>query len=180
MTVIEEVLNAGLEDVAVAAVFDPEAVNLMAEAGVGREISLDLGGKADMPSINKKGKPLRLKGIVKTLTNGEWIVRGPMYTGVKVSMGNTAVLEVGGIEIVITSKHHEPWDTGVFTSVGIQPDKKRYLLLKSRIHYRAGFEQLAKNTITCDGEGVTTSDNNLLDFRKVRRPIYPLDNINEP
>lgn len=180
MTVIEEVLNAGLEDVAVAAVFDPEAVNLMAEAGVGREISLDLGGKADMPSINKKGKPLRLKGIVKTLTNGEWVVRGPMYTGVKVSMGNTAVLEVGGIEIVITSKHHEPWDTGVFTSVGIQPDKKRYLLLKSRIHYRAGFEQLAKNTITCDGEGVTTSDNNLLDFRKVRRPIYPLDNINEP
>ena len=178
--VIEEVLNAGLEDVAVAAVYDPEAVNLMAETGVGREISLDLGGKADMPSINKKGKPLRLKGIVKTLTNGEWIVRGPMYTGVKVSMGNTAVLEVEGIEIVITSKHHEPWDTGVFTSVGIQPDKKRYLLLKSRIHYRAGFEQLAKNTITCDGEGVTTSDNNLLDFRKVRRPIYPLDNINEP
>ena len=180
MTVIEEVLNAGLEDVAVAAVYDSEAVNLMAEAGVGQEISLDLGGKADMPSINKKGKPLRLKGIVKTLTNGEWIVRGPMYTGVKVSMGNTAVLEVEGIEIVITSKHHEPWDTGVFTSVGIQPDKKRYLLLKSRIHYRAGFEQLAKNTITCDGEGVTTSDNNLLDFRKVRRPIYPLDNINEP
>ena len=70
MTVIEEVLNAGLEDVAVAAVYDPEAVNLMAEAGVGREISLDLGGKADMPSINKKGKPLRIKGIVKTLTNG--------------------------------------------------------------------------------------------------------------
>ena len=114
--------------------------------------------------------------IVLVRKNNEVVVAGDG----QVSMGNTAVLEVGGIEIVITSKHHEPWDTGVFTSVGIQPDKKRYLLLKSRIHYRAGFEQLAKNTITCDGEGVTTSDNNLLDFRKVRRPIYPLDNINEP
>ncbi|MEC7807225.1 MAG: M81 family metallopeptidase [Pseudomonadota bacterium] len=180
MTVIEEVIKAGLEDVAVAAVYDPEAVDLMTKAGIGQEISLNLGGKTAMPSINTKGQPLRIKGTVKTLTNGEWIVRGPMYTGVKVSMGNTAVLAVGGMEIVIISKHHEPWDTGVFTSVGIQPDKKRYLLLKSRIHYRAGFEQLAKNTITCDGEGVTTSDNNLLTFRKVRRPIYPLDNINEP
>ena len=180
MTVIEEVIKAGLEDVAVAAVYDPEAVDLMTKAGIGQEISLNLGGKTDMPSINTKGQPLRIKGTVKTLTNGEWIVRGPMYTGVKVSMGNTAVLAVEGMEIVIISKHHEPWDTGVFTSVGIQPDKKRYLLLKSRIHYRAGFEQLAKNTITCDGEGVTTSDNNLLTFRKVRRPIYPLDNINEP
>ena len=112
MTVIEEVLNAGLEDVAVAAVYDPEAVNLMAEAGVGREISLDLGGKADMPSINKKGKPLRLKGIVKTLTNGEWIVRGPMYTGVKVSMGNTAVLEVEGIEICLLYTSPSPRDFG--------------------------------------------------------------------
>ena len=148
MTVIEEVIKAGLEDVAVAAVYDPEAVDLMTKAGIGQEISLNLGGKTDMPSINTKGQPLRIKGTVKTLTNGEWIVRGPMYTGVKVSMGNTAVLAVGGMEIVIISKHHEPWDTGVFTSVGIQPDKKRYLLLKSRIHYRAGFEQLAKNTIT--------------------------------
>ena len=180
MKVIEEVIKARLEDVAVAAVYDPEAVDLMTKAGIGQEISLNLGGKTDMPSINTKCQPLRIKGTVKTLTNGEWIVRGPMYTGVKVSMGNTAVLAVGGMEIVIISKHHEPWDTGVFTSVGIQPDKKRYLLLKSRIHYRAGFEQLAKNTLTCDGEGVTTSDNNLLNFRKVRRPIYPLDNINEP
>ena len=79
MTVIEEVINAGLENVAVAAVYDPEAMNLMAEAGVGREMSLDLGGKADMPSINKTGKPLRIKGIVKTLTYGKWIVSAHVY-----------------------------------------------------------------------------------------------------
>jgi microcystin degradation protein MlrC len=180
MVVIEEVLRQGLKDVAVAAVYDPDAVKTMQEAGIGSTVTLQLGGKTEMPSIDMRGEPLEVTGTVKTLTNGEWIVRGPMYTGVKVSMGHSAVLDTGDVEIVITSQHHEPWDVGVFTSVGIQPEHKRYLLLKSRIHYRAGFGDLGKHTITCDGHGVTTSDNTLLDFRKVRRPIYPLDNINEP
>ena len=69
---------------------------------------------------------------------------------------------------------------GVFTSVGIDPRHKRYLLLKSRIHYRAGFAPLARATITCDGEGVTTSDNDLLRFEHVRRPVFPLDRLNAP
>jgi microcystin degradation protein MlrC len=180
MVVIEEVLRQGLKDVAVAAVYDPNAVAAMQKAGIGATVTLQLGGKTDMPSIARAGEPLEVTGTVKTLTNGEWIVRGPMYTGVKVMMGHTGVLDTGDMEIVITSRHHEPWDVGVFTSVGIQPKHKRYLLLKSRIHYRAGFGDLGKHTITCDGYGVTTSDNTLLDFQKVRRPIYPLDNINEP
>ncbi|USG60793.1 M81 family metallopeptidase [Sneathiella marina] len=179
MTVIEEVLRQGLEDVAVGAVWDPAAVQEMQKAGVGSTITLKLGGKTDMPQIGEVGEPLTLTGTVKTLTNGEWIVRGPMYTGVKVFMGPTAVLETENMEIVIVSNHHEPWDTGVFTSVGIQPEYKRYLILKSRIHYRAGFAPIGKATLTLDGKGVTTSDNNLLRYEKVRRPIYPLDLINE-
>jgi len=50
-------------------------------------------------------------------------------------------------------------------------------MLKSRIHYRAGFAPIARATITCDGIGVTTSDNSVLDFKHVRRPIYPLDSL---
>ncbi|MEH6526124.1 MAG: M81 family metallopeptidase [Sneathiella sp.] len=179
MTVIAEVLRQGLEDVAVGAVWDPAAVQEMQKSGIGSTITLKLGGKTDMPQIGEVGEPLMLTGTVKTLTNGEWIVRGPMYTGVKVFMGPTAVLETENMEIVIVSNHHEPWDTGVFTSVGIQPEYKRYLILKSRIHYRAGFASIGKATLTLDGKGVTTSDNNLLRYEKVRRPIYPLDLINE-
>ncbi len=54
------------------------------------------------------------------------------------------------------------------------------MLRKSRIRYRAGFARLAERSITLDGVGGTTSDNSLLDYQNVRRPIYPLDNINEP
>ncbi|MCR9213322.1 MAG: M81 family metallopeptidase [Proteobacteria bacterium] len=179
MTVIAEVLRQGLEDVAVAAVWDPGAVQEMQKAGVGSTITLDLGGKTDMPSIGEVGEPLRLAGTVKILSNGEWTVHGPMYTGVKVFMGPTAVLDTGNMEIVIVSNHHEPWDVGVFTSVGIQPEHKKYLILKSRIHYRAGFAPIGKATLRLDGKGVTTSDNNLLNYENVRRPIYPLDLINE-
>jgi microcystin degradation protein MlrC len=178
MTVLREVLRQGLEDVAVAAVWDPAAVRQMAAAGVGATVTLQLGGRTDMPSIGLAGEPLTLTGRVRTLSDGEWIVRGPMYTGVKVSMGPTAVLDTGAVQIVIVSRHHEPWDQGVFTSVGIDPKTKRYLLLKSRIHYRAGFGPLARATITCDGEGVTTSDNSRLHFERVRRPIFPLDRLN--
>lgn len=180
MTVIAEVMRQGLEDVAVAAVWDPDAVRQMSAAGVGATVTVQLGGKTDMPSIGEAGKPLEVTGTVRTLSDGEWTVHGPMYTGVRVFMGPTAVLDTGKMQIVVVSRHHEPWDTGVFTSVGIQPEHKRYLILKSRIHYRAGFAPIGKATMTLDGTGVTTSDNTLLDFQHVRRPIYPLDLINAP
>ena len=180
MTVIAEVLRQELDDVIVGAVWDPEAVQDMQRAGVGNTVTLKLGGKTDMPAIGLKGKPLTLTGTVKVLTDGRWIVRGPMYTGVPVNMGPSAVLDVGRMQIVIVSRHHEPWDRGVFTSVGIEPEHHRYILLKSRIHYRAGFGDLPKATVTLDGDGVTTSDNDKLTFVNVRRPIFPLDRINEP
>ncbi len=152
----------------------------MGEAGIGATITLDLGGKTDMPSIGEVGKPLTLTGRVKRLSDGEWIVRGPMYTGSRVTSGPTAVFETAGegggtMQIVVTSLHHEPWDLGIFTHIGIDPHHCRYLLLKSRIHYRAGFQPLAKMTVTLDGTGVTTSDNRILKFDKIKRPIWPLD-----
>ena len=180
MTVIAEVIRQGLDDVAVGAVCDPAAVTAMQKAGVGATVTLELGGCTDMPSIGLAGAPLKIAGRVRALSDGEWIVRGPMYTGVKVQMGPSAVLDTGKVQIVIVSRHHEPWDQGVFTSLGIDPKTKRFLLLKSRIHYRAGFAPIAAATITCDGDGVTTSNNDLLRFSQVRRPVFPLDRLNAP
>ena len=63
---------------------------------------------------------------------------------------------------------------GAFRSVGIEPTQKRYLVLKSRIHYRAGFKPIARAVVECDGEGVTSSDYSLFRFRKLNRATYPL------
>jgi microcystin degradation protein MlrC len=180
MTVIAAVLKAKLDDVVVGAVWDPDAVATMRAAGVGADVTLELGGRTDMPALGTAGKPLHITGKVRTLTDGRWIVRGPMYHGVEVDMGPSAVLDTGRVAIVVVSYHHEPWDRGVFTSVGIEPEHHHYVLLKSRIHYRAGFAGLARHTYTLDGDGVTTSDNSLLEYQHLRRPIYPLDEAEWP
>ena len=98
-----------------------------------------------------------------------------MGRGTQADMGPTAVLEVGSVKVVVCSRNVEPWDPGCFRSVGIEPTEMRYLILKSRIHYRAGFSDISTRDIPCNGVGVTSSDNSLFTFENVRRPIYPLD-----
>ena len=112
MTVIEEVIRQGLDDVAVGGLWDPAAVQQMMQAGVGGTVTLALGGKTDMPSISCKGEPMMVTGKVKVLSDGEWTVRGPMYNGLTVQLGPTAVLDTGKMQIVVVSRHHEPWDQG--------------------------------------------------------------------
>ena len=178
MTVLKSILDAEFEDVAAFAIFDPEAVQQMIVAGVGQTVTLPLGGKMDMPAIGLKGEPLEVTGQVKLISNGQYRNLGPMQKGVLMDMGPTVVLDTGKVEIVLISRHQEPNDLACFLSLGIDPLRKKYLMLKSRIHYRAGFQDIAKEIIECAGVGVCTSDYSLLDFKKVRRPIYPLDLIN--
>ncbi len=174
-TVLREILDQGLEDVAMFGICDPAAVSEMEAVGVGAEVTIDLGGKTDMPELGLKGEPLRVSGKVRAITDGDFIVTVPMGRGTTMSMGKTAVLDTGNVQIVVCSLHTEPYDLGCFRSVGIEPTSKRYLVLKSRIHFRAGFAAIARHEIPCNGTGVTSSDNSLFTFRKVRRPIYPLD-----
>jgi microcystin degradation protein MlrC len=179
MTVLGAILEAGLENVAAFAVHDPEAVRRMIAAGVGAQVTLPLGGKLDMPAIGLEGEPLAVAGRVKLISEGRYRNRGPMATGVLVDMGPTVVLDTGRVEIVVISRHVEPNDVNCFLSLGIDPLQKRYLMLKSRVHWRAGFRDIAKAVVDCAGTGVCTSDYGQLRFKTVRRPIYPLDLVND-
>jgi microcystin degradation protein MlrC len=85
------------------------------------------------------------------------------------------VLDTGRGEIAVISRHTEPYDLGSFRALGIDPAKKRYVMLKSRVHWRAGLGPLAKAVVECAGTGVCTSDYAQLKFERVRRPVYPLD-----
>lgn len=177
MAVLKGILDAGLEDVAAFAIRDAESAQAMHAAGEGAEVTLDLGGKFAMPSIGAAGTPLRVSGRVRTLTDGLYRNEGPAGRGILMDMGPTAVLDTGKVQIVVTSKNQEPNDLNCMRSLGIEPTEKRYLMLKSRIHYRAGFKRIAAETVECAGEGVCTSDYGALTFKNVRRPIYPLDDL---
>jgi microcystin degradation protein MlrC len=173
--VLAEILRQGLEDVVAFAIHDPAAVARLIEAGVGQRVTLGIGGRMPMPSLGLTGTPLSVTGTVRVITDGEYTIRGPMYTGVRVGMGRTVMLDTGTVEIVLIERHHEPWDLGCLLSLGIDPRAKRYIMLKSRVHWRAGFLPVVRHVVECAGEGVTTSDYGRLEFRRVRRPVYPLD-----
>ena len=173
--VLAEILRQGLENLAAFAIFDPEAVQQAIAAGIGSNVSLSIGGKIDMPAIPVESLPLTVTGMVKTISNGRYRNRGPMGRGVQMDMGPSVVLDTGPVEIVLISRHVEPSDLNCLVSLGIDPLQKRYVMLKSRIHWRAGLDKLAKAVVECAGVGVCTSDYKQLRFNKVRRPIYPLD-----
>ena len=180
MTVLRAIVESGLGDVAVFAIHDPGAVRELIRAGIGTETTVMLGGKIDMPSIGLAGEPLEVRGRVRLISDGRFRNLGPAGTGIEMNLGPTVVLDTARVEIVVISRHHEPNDLNCFLSLGIDPRTRRFLMLKSRIHYRAGFADIARQVIECAGTGVCTSDYDMLDFRNVRRPIYPLDRINEP
>ncbi|MEM9620168.1 MAG: M81 family metallopeptidase [Pseudomonadota bacterium] len=173
--VLEAVLAAGLEDVAVFGFYDPEVVQQLVTAGVGATVTVELGGKLPMPALQEQSKSLTLTGEVKLISNGKFKARVEMSRGLTINMGTSAVLSVQGVDIAIISRHIEPYDPECFRSLGMEPSQRRYLMLKSRIHYRVGFKPLAKDIIECAGRGVCTSDYNEVVFENVRRPIYPLD-----
>ncbi len=179
MVVVGEILRQQLDDVAIAPIRDPQAVATMIDAGAGQKVRLALGGKTAMPSIGLAGAPLEVEGRVAAITDGEFTITGPMYTGVRTFLGRTAVLDTGRAQIVVTERAHEPFDVGVFTHAGIEPARKRYVMLKSRVHYRAGFKPIASCIVECAGAGVTNADLTVYEYRKLRRPIYPLDQVSE-
>ena len=175
MSVIAEVERQGLEDVAAGPICDPSAVARLLAAGTAASVTIPLGGRIDMPQINLPGRPHTVTGKVTRVTEGEFVVTGPMATGTRVRMGRTAVLDTGRMQIVVSERRSEPFDLGVFTHCGIDPRRKRYVLIKSRQHFRAGFEPIARHIVLCDGDGCTSSDLRLFTYRKRRRPLYPFE-----
>jgi microcystin degradation protein MlrC len=175
MTVLGAILDAGMDDVCAFAICDPQAVEQMKRAGEGARVTLALGGKTDMPALGLKGTPRTVSGNVRRIINGLYRNEGPMARGELMDMGPSAVLDTGRVEIAVISRHVEPHDIAAFRALGIEPAKKRYIMLKSRVHWRAGLGKLAKAVVECAGTGVCTSDYAQLKFSRVRRPIYPLD-----
>jgi microcystin degradation protein MlrC len=175
--VLAEVLAQKLKNAVFYAIYDPQAAAQAAKAGVGADISLELGGKMHMPALRDPSPSLKVSGRVKHVFDGVYANLGPMRKGLLNNTGTTVVLDTGDVEIIIISRHQEPYDLSCLLSAGIDPMNKRYVILKSRVHWRAGMGNLARDVIECAGAGVATSDYGQLQFSKVRRPIYPLDAI---
>ncbi|AZH23911.1 M81 family metallopeptidase [Haloplanus aerogenes] len=172
VVLLRALLDAGVEDAALATIYDPEAVEAAVDAGIGEEVSLALGGRS-----GENGDPLDVTGRVRLLSDGDYRNQGPMSTGLAVSFGRTALLDVDGIDVLVGSHRQQPYDPEAFRSQGITPERRRVLVLKSTVHYRAGFEPFVGGVREVATPGLCSPDLSAFDYDHVPRPIYPLDEV---
>jgi microcystin degradation protein MlrC len=173
--VLEAALAKGMDGILAGLLCDPQAVAAMIAAGVGARVTLPLGNKRPLTDIGIDARPMQASGTVLALTDGEYVISGPTYTGMRVGMGRSAVLDLGPARVVVTEQPHEPWDLGVFESVGQDPRAARFLLLKSRMYCRPVFVPISGGLVECDSPGVTTSDYSVFPYAKRVRPLYPIE-----
>jgi len=172
---LREIIRQGLDDVVFFGIYDPDAVRQAIAAGVGSEITLSIGAKLPMPQLPVASAPLVVTGVVQTISSGSFTLKGGLTPGLRIYMGQTVVLDTGQVQIVLLSRHIEPTAQEMLQVLGIDPAKKQYVAIKSRIHWRADLGKIAREIVECAGVGVCTSDYGQLTFRKVRRPVFPLD-----
>jgi len=174
--VLQALLDAKIDNVGFGTIYDPAAVQQAMKAGVGAEIDVALGGHTD----ESMGKPVKAKAVVKMLSDGIFKNDGPMNAGVETNMGPTAVLRIGGIDVVTISNRIQTIDLQVFLSQGIDPTANSVLVVKSVQHFRAAYGPIAREIVLVDSGGICSPDISRLKFRKLRRPIWPLDGVNDP
>jgi microcystin degradation protein MlrC len=170
---LKGLIEAQVERVAFHAICDPEAVLAGMRAGIG-PATLTLGGKTD-PAMG--GGPLTLTGEITCLSNGKFIAYGPMGGGLERDYGPSMVFRVGGIDIILITNNGQAVDLGQFTSLGIDPTRYTTVAVKSMQHFRAAFEPIAREVILVDTGALCSEVYTPELFDKVRRPVWPLDEI---
>jgi microcystin degradation protein MlrC len=157
----------------VVCLFAPEEARHCAAAGVGAEVRFSVGGKVD----RLHGEPLPVAGRVKVLHDGTYLEREVRHGGKRINrMGLTALVELAeGNLLVLTSLRHPPFSLGQLTSLGIQPERQRLLVVKAAIAYKAAYQPLAGTIIEVDTPGLTAVNPQRFAYQHIRRPMYPLD-----
>ena len=164
-------IRAGLDDAAFGSICDPTAAGHLIAAGEGKIVTIRLGGKID-PAY---GAPIEVTGQVTTITDGSYLALGPRWGGTVQHLGPTAVLRIGGIDVIVASNRLQCTELETFTHVGIDPRTRRVIAVKSIHHFRAAYEPIASEILIIDSGALATKDLTVLPYKNLRRPIYPLD-----
>lgn len=157
-------LDADLpEGTVFAFIADHEAVKAAHQAGEGAALTLELGGKRDA----RFGGPLTVEGVVEKLTDGKFVNSGPMEHGIAVDLGPTALIRVGRMRIIVTSRVYSPNDPGYFHLHGIEAARIPLLLAKAKNHIRASFGQSFDAFAQVETPGPAMADTTQLPFRHI-------------
>ena len=169
---LRALLEAGMSNVCFGPMVDGETVQQLNRHEIGERVEVNLGGKVD---ANFGGGPLALSLELISKHDGSYVGGGAMIGGLQRSFGPTAVVRIAGIEILITTFAQQLLDLQQFETFGINPQAAGVIALKSMQHFRADFEPIAGRVIVCDSGALCTPRYERLQYRNVKRPIFPLD-----
>jgi microcystin degradation protein MlrC len=141
--------------------WDPDLVARAHREGVGARLAVRLGARL----TDRFGSPIEATALVKKLTDGHFRNRGPMERNLAVALGPTALLEVEGIEVIVTDSCQTPNDPAYFDLHGIDLAQIRLLAVKAKNHFRAAFAPACRRIIDVDLPGPAALDLRHLDFR---------------
>jgi len=167
---LAELLRQGARD-ALVLLCDREAVEACVAAGVREDLTLKVGGKCD----RHHGEAIAISGTVRLLSDGLYRNAGPMRDGVLEDQGRTAVVDTGGVLVVLTERRMPMWNLQQLRALGIEPTKLRIVVVKAAIAYRAAYAPIAAKIIEVDTPGLSAADVRRFHYTRLERPMYPLD-----
>ncbi|HQE91589.1 MAG TPA: M81 family metallopeptidase [Anaerolineae bacterium] len=168
--VLESLLRQGATNTVVAAIWDAESVAACIAAGVGREVSLSIGGKLDV----RHSQPLPVTGVVRLISDGDYYWGGIREPGRLVQRGPIVVLTVEGVDVVLSANRLSIEEPEHLRSLGIEPLAYKIVVPK-RGYLTTPLHVISPRSILAISPGVTNCDVRQLEYRRVQRPMYPLD-----
>ncbi|HIA56955.1 MAG TPA: M81 family peptidase [Deltaproteobacteria bacterium] len=142
-----------VQDAAIGVLFDPDAAEAAHKTGVGKTITLGLGGE---PALGDQ--PFEGSFIIEHLSEGNLTVKGPMMRGAKISLGPTACLRIGGVRVVVGSSKVQMLDRELYRVAGVEPEQMKILVNKSSVHFRADFTPIAHSILVAEAPGPMVAD----------------------
>jgi len=171
-TFIHRLIARGVQGAAVAPIWDPMAVRNAFDAGEGAKLPFRFGGKTAKAS----GPPVDAEvEIIRCVPNAY-----QSFSGATVGIGDAASIRMGGVEAVLISTRAQGMGIDLFSNLGIDPKQRKILVVKSNQHFYASFSQIAAQIIYAEGDGPLPRHYAKLPWKKVQRPIWPLDATTEP
>ena len=167
--ILRRLIERGTADAALGMMWDPIAVDFAFEAGVGNNLKLRLGGKTGPFA----GSPI--DAVATVIALAEDIEQEDPAGDLMFPIGRAALLDFGGVMVVVNSIRQQIYDPICFTALGIDLSTMRVMVVKSTQHFYERFHSLATKVFYCETPGTLTLDFASLPYTRLQRPIWPLD-----
>lgn len=144
-------------------IVDPAVVQQAYQLELGQHFYAKLGGTSGIAG----DAPFSAKFKIKAYSDGKFSYGGPMMHGVEADIGPSVLLEIDGIEIAVSSYKAQLLDRNMFRIFGIVPEDKTIVVVKSSVHFRADFQDMAAAILVAKAPGAMKADPNDLPWQKI-------------